>query len=121
MFDLGIQEIIVIFIVALIALGPERLPEAGRKLGKLIGGFKSALYDVKSQINAEMHADFNPLQGGLDGFKKDVLDEVKNLDRAAKIEAAKTEAPKIEAAERPALRPVDANPDTPDKNGGVGD
>jgi Tat protein translocase TatB subunit len=83
MFDLGIQEIIVIFIVALIALGPERLPEAGRKLGKLIGGFKAALYDVKSQISTEMHTDFNPLKDSLNAFNKDVVEEVRNLDKPA--------------------------------------
>jgi Tat protein translocase TatB subunit len=81
MFDLGIQEIIIIFIVALIALGPEKLPEAGRKLGKLIGGFKAALYDVKSQISTEMHTDFNPLKDSLDSFNKDIVEEVRSLDK----------------------------------------
>lgn len=50
MFDLGIQELIVIFIVALIVFGPKRLPELGRTLGKFVLEARKALQDVKTQI-----------------------------------------------------------------------
>lgn len=52
MFDLGIQELIVIFIVALIVFGPKRLPELGRSLGKFVLEARKALQDVKTQINS---------------------------------------------------------------------
>lgn len=53
MFDLGIQELIVIFIVALIVFGPKRLPDLGRALGKGLSELKKALEGVKEQMDAE--------------------------------------------------------------------
>lgn len=53
MFDLGIQELIVIFIVALIVFGPKRLPDLGRALGKGISELKKALEGVKEQMDTE--------------------------------------------------------------------
>lgn len=53
MFDVGIQELIVIFIVALIVFGPKRLPELGKAIGKGIFELKKALESVKEQIDIE--------------------------------------------------------------------
>ena len=47
MFDLGTQELIVIFIVAFLVFGPKRLPELGRTLGKGIRDLKTAMRGVK--------------------------------------------------------------------------
>lgn len=53
MFDLGIQELIVIFIVALLVFGPKRLPELGRTLGKGLGELRRAMEGIREQIHAE--------------------------------------------------------------------
>lgn len=53
MFDLGIQELIVIFVVALIVFGPKRLPELGKTLGKGLFELKKAMEGIKDQINEE--------------------------------------------------------------------
>jgi TatA/E family protein of Tat protein translocase len=55
MFDLGIQELIVVFVVALLVFGPKRLPEIAKSMGKGIGELKRALDGVKTQMNAELH------------------------------------------------------------------
>ncbi|MBN2653758.1 MAG: twin-arginine translocase TatA/TatE family subunit [Nitrospirae bacterium] len=55
MFDLGIQELIVIFIVALLAFGPKKLPEIGRTLGRGMNELKRAMQGVKEQMDSEMH------------------------------------------------------------------
>lgn len=61
MFDLGIQELIVIFIVALLVFGPKRLPELGRTLGKGIAELKRAMHGVKEQMDAELHEIKQPI------------------------------------------------------------
>ena len=40
MFDIGIQELIVIFLVALFVFGPDKLPELARNIGKLVAQLK---------------------------------------------------------------------------------
>ena len=48
MFDLGIQELIVVFVVALLVFGPKRLPEIAKSMGKGIGELKRALGELSS-------------------------------------------------------------------------
>src|SRR3982751_3402985 len=55
--SLGIPELILIFIVALIVFGPKRLPEIGRTLGKALGEFKKATDDFKSTIEREVRVE----------------------------------------------------------------
>lgn len=55
--SLGIQEMILIFIIALIVFGPKRLPEIGRTLGKALGEFKKATDDFKSTIEREVRVE----------------------------------------------------------------
>jgi sec-independent protein translocase protein TatB len=54
MFDIGISELMVIAVVALIVLGPEKLPKTARTLGHLFGRLQRYVADVKSDINREL-------------------------------------------------------------------
>jgi len=54
MFDIGISEIMIIAVVALIVLGPEKLPKTARTLGHLFGRLQRYVADVKSDINREL-------------------------------------------------------------------
>jgi len=53
MFNIGMPELIVVFIVALLAFGPKRLPEVGRQIGKAIAAFKRATVDLRDAIEQE--------------------------------------------------------------------
>lgn len=57
MFDIGFSELIVIAIVALVVIGPERLPKVARTIGLLLGRAQRYVNDVKSDINREMQLD----------------------------------------------------------------
>jgi sec-independent protein translocase protein TatB len=57
MFGLSFGEIVIIAVLALLLLGPERLPEAAKTLGKGLREFKKATDDLKGQIETEIYAD----------------------------------------------------------------
>ncbi|MCS7164494.1 MAG: twin-arginine translocase TatA/TatE family subunit [Thermodesulfovibrio sp.] len=70
MFDLGLQELIVIFIIALLVYGPKRLPELGYTLGKTINEIKRAFQGAK----AEMEREINEVRDTVEDIKKDIKD-----------------------------------------------
>lgn len=53
MFDIGFQELIIIFIVALLVFGPEKLPEVGRTLGKWMIEIRRGIQSAKNQMDSE--------------------------------------------------------------------
>jgi sec-independent protein translocase protein TatB len=57
MFDIGFSEIFIIAVVALIVVGPERLPRVARTLGHLFGRLQRYVAEVKADINREMELD----------------------------------------------------------------
>lgn len=52
--SIGIQELILIFIIALLLFGPKRLPEIGKTIGKTLKEFKRATNEVKKTIEEEV-------------------------------------------------------------------
>jgi len=57
MFDVGFSEMIVVAIIALIVLGPEKLPKVARTVGHLLGRMQRYVNDVKADINREIELD----------------------------------------------------------------
>jgi len=57
MFDIGFTELIVIGVVALIVVGPERLPKVARTAGHLFGRMQRYVSSVKADISNEIHLD----------------------------------------------------------------
>jgi sec-independent protein translocase protein TatA len=60
MGSLGIQEMIVIFVIALIVFGPKKLPEIGKSLGKGIAEFKKASSELVKTWEEEAGAENKP-------------------------------------------------------------
>ena len=54
--SIGMPELILILIIALIVFGPKKLPEIGRSLGKGLGEFKRASEDLKQSIQKEVNS-----------------------------------------------------------------
>ncbi|MDX2098923.1 MAG: TatA/E family twin arginine-targeting protein translocase [Leptolyngbyaceae cyanobacterium bins.59] len=52
-FGIGLPEMVVIFVLALLIFGPKKLPEVGRSLGKAVRGFQEASEEFKAEIKRE--------------------------------------------------------------------
>jgi sec-independent protein translocase protein TatB len=59
MFDIGFSEILVIFILALIVLGPEKLPRVVREVGRWVGRARAMARQFQEQLEEEVDADRN--------------------------------------------------------------
>jgi len=57
MFDIAFSELMIIAVVALIVIGPERLPKVARTVGHLVGRMQRYVNDVKADISREMELD----------------------------------------------------------------
>ena len=81
MFDIGFSELLVIGIVALIVIGPERLPRVARTLGHLAGRLQRYVSDVKADINREIELEDlkkmrDSMQEAASSFKSDFESEI---------------------------------------------
>lgn len=57
MFDFGFSEMVVIAVIGLVVLGPERLPKVAKQAGQWLGKLQRYVSDVKSDINRQMELD----------------------------------------------------------------
>lgn len=57
MFDMAFSEILIIAVIALLVIGPEKLPKVAKTVGHLLGKAQRYVSDVKSEINREMEID----------------------------------------------------------------
>jgi sec-independent protein translocase protein TatB len=81
MFDIGFSEMMVIAVLALIVIGPERLPKVARTLGHLAGRLQRYVADVKSDINREIELDElrkmrDSMQQAATNFQSSVSEEI---------------------------------------------
>jgi TatA/E family protein of Tat protein translocase len=85
MFGMGMPEIILILAVALIVLGPKKLPEIAKSLGRGIAEFKKATQDFKENIDVD-----NDLREARDTLR-DVKDDLEDTVRKSMTETAEEE------------------------------
>lgn len=93
MFDIGFSELMVIGLVALIVIGPERLPRVARTLGHLAGRLQRYVNDVKADINREVELD------ELRKMRDTVQEAASGFESSVQSELSKTEADLNQAAE----------------------
>ena len=120
MFDIGFSEIVVIAVVALIVIGPERLPKAARTLGHLFGRLQRYVNDVKSDISREMELDElrklqQEVKSAAQGFQESVEGAARDVETGARdveaqLNAAAADAPAPPAQDLPPLAEPPADP-----------
>jgi Tat protein translocase TatB subunit len=71
-FGIGMQELIIILVVALIFIGPKKLPDLAKALGKGVAQFKSAMDDVKGTFDEGIKKEINQV-------KDSILEDKNNL------------------------------------------
>jgi sec-independent protein translocase protein TatB len=103
MFDIGFSEIALIAVVALLVLGPERLPRVARTAGALLRRARSSWQNVRSEIERELAAE---------DLKRTIHDTQRAADVRADVHAA---AADIDAATRRSAEPT--RPAPPDERG----
>lgn len=102
MFDVGIPEMLVIVVVAIVVFGPERLPEFARQAGRLVRRLRLLAQGAQEELRRELGPEYANL-------------ELRDLDprtalRKAILEAAEADVPPVSTARAAALAPGERPP-----------
>ncbi len=108
MFDIGPSELLLIFVVALLVIGPERLPGTVRTASLWIGRFRRSFHKIKAEVERELNAD-------------EIRRQLHNESILAEVEEAKNQAKELTSnLESAAVRELGIESDTrTDKRGNV--
>jgi len=106
MFDIGFSELALVCVIALLVLGPERMPQALRTLGLWFGRMRRTFLTMKAEVEREI---------GMDEIRRQlhneaVMDEMKRLERDLRGQPSATP---VEADTATPAVTGDAQPDTP--------
>lgn len=124
MFDIAFSELLVIAIVALVVIGPERLPRVARTAGHMIGRLQRYVNDVKADIDREMQIEElkklqTQMQESATSFENSLRDEAQSLKQSFEQEAqavqqAAVESPPVLSGDASALVPEPVAPGVSD-------
>lgn len=110
MFDFGFSELVLIAIVTLIVVGPERLPKVARTAGHLLGRLQRYVSDVKSDIQREMQLEeLKKLQQQVEQQARELESSIQSEVKGVRQELGSTAA-EAEAALKPDAVPAAASP-----------
>ncbi|EXI74822.1 MAG TPA: Sec-independent protein translocase protein TatB [Candidatus Accumulibacter phosphatis] len=130
MFDIGFSELMLIAVVALVVIGPERLPRVARTAGHLLGRLQRYVSTVKSDISREMQLEeLRRLQSEIQESARSVEDSLSSEMQAARQALAVTaeavgsdlKAPLASPPAAPAASAVAASPALADSRGVAAD
>ncbi len=86
MFDLGFSEILLIAVIAIVILGPEKLPEALAQTFKFFKRVKNVVFDIKDSIDKELQIE--ELREEANRYKEELMSASKKLEELANKEVA---------------------------------
>jgi sec-independent protein translocase protein TatB len=110
MFDIGFSELVIIALVTLLVVGPERLPKVARTLGHLFGRMQRYVNDVKADISREIQLD------ELRKMQTDVQEAARDFEQSVNREVTKVEQEArsvTQSLEQAGSEPAQAPPEPP--------
>ena len=109
MFDIGFAELVIIAIVGLLVIGPERLPGAIRTGSAWLGRIKRGFNDIKREVQQELHND--GVMQELKNTQQQLMDETSGLESQIRKTVNDTQ-PLSESGGKPAdTRTAEKNPE----------
>ena len=126
MFGIGLPELLVIMVIALVVIGPSKLPDIAKALGKGMAEFRKASQEIKDSFNLE--DDINEIKNDLKEGTIDSMgeydyssyDEKKDEDPGEKTDADETDADETDADETDAdVTDAETEPEDDKKEPGV--
>jgi len=107
MFDLGFSEMLVIALVALVVIGPERLPKVTRTIGTMLGRMQRYVNDVKAEVEREMRLE------ELKKLQTSVEEQARSIEHSVKTEMNEAEQSLRKIADEAAPEPQTPAPIAP--------
>src|SRR5688572_9826224 len=104
MFDIGFSELLVIGVIALIVIGPQKLPRVARTVGHLAGRLQRYVADVKADINREIELE------ELRKMRDSMQQSAASFETSVQSELSKTEAELNKAVATDEKKPEEAKP-----------
>ena len=101
MFGIGMPEMILILAIALIVIGPKKLPDLAKSLGRAMNEFKKATREIKDSMDIE---------GDLQEVKKSLDDINTDVKEAVNLNPLKSPQPTSDAEETAKEQPASAEP-----------
>jgi len=120
MFDVGFSEIVLIAVVALIVIGPEKLPKVARTLGHMFGRLQRYVNEVKADINREIELDelrklqtqvqdaARDMEQSMTGAAHQVESGLRSVEEQLNAAEAANAAPEAKPDVRPSAAPAPA-------------
>ncbi|MDP2811396.1 MAG: Sec-independent protein translocase protein TatB [Rhodocyclaceae bacterium] len=110
MFDIGFSELMIIALVALIVIGPERLPRVARTAGHLFGRLQRYVSDVKADISREIQIE------DLKKLQQQMTDQVRTMEHSVNEQLSSVETSlnqsigeSLDAAGKPDEKPAETS------------
>ena len=110
MFGIGMQEMVMILAIALIVIGPKKLPDLARALGKAMGEFKKATSDLKESLDSD-HS-LRDVKQAFSDMNKDITQTVYSAATAETTpKGTDKPEPSLNKPQTPVADPKDSNID----------
>lgn len=108
MFGIGVPEMILILAVALVVIGPKKLPDLAKSMGRALGEFKKATRDFKESMDVEEFKELNEVKTAFQDINSDIkaaTDIKSNLTDIAKDESTPLNDTEEKSGKDPELDP----------------